>query len=423
MNRFIFDKYYFDEQELTAYFNYKFENGDEFVESVVFEAEPEYDNSVLDRALFLAFIIIGTSYYKAFPSVEVVINQPIDEWQKYFFDSVYQEGLSQYAYENNLRRDDLANFVQDKDLNLEILPKYNGMGVLVLQSGGKDSLLVAALLNKKNSIYIPWYLSGGDSHPSILDRLGQKLSIAKRSIDKDSLAVVSQKGAKNGHVPVTYINQSIAIIQAVLLNKSTIISSIAHEGEEPYTTIGDLDVMHQWSKTWRAEQSIAEYVRRYISEDIKIGSPIRDLSELRVAELFVHNAWDDYGHDFSSCNVANYKQGSDNSELKWCGDCSKCANSYLLFAPFLPANELRSIFNGQDLFEKISLSDTFMSLLGLGDSIRPFECIGEVDELRLAYHMSQSRGGYASLPFEVPDSSFDYKKKYQSQGWATEMLQ
>jgi len=423
MNRFIFDKYYFDEDELTAYFNYKFENGDEFIESVVFEVESKYDRAILDRALFLAFVIIGTSYYKAFPSVEVVIKQPIDEWQKQFFDSVYQEGLSQYAYENNLSRDNLANFVFREDIIVEELPNYHGAGVLVLQSGGKDSLLVATMLNKKNTIYTPWYLSSGDSHPSILDGLGQKLSIAKRYIDKKSLASVSQKGAKNGHVPVTYINQSIAIIQAILLNKSTIISSIAHEGEEPYTTIGDLDVMHQWSKTWQAELNIAEYVRRYISANIKIGSPIRDLSELRVAELFVHNTWEDYGHSFSSCNVANYKQGSDNSDLKWCGDCPKCANSYLLFAPFLPAAELQSIFGGQDLFEKLSLSDTFMGLLGVGNSIRPFECIGEVEELRLAYHMSQAKGGYSSLSFEVLESDFDYMQKYQSQGWATEMLQ
>ena len=51
------------------------------------------------------------------------------------------------------------------------------------------------------------------------------------------------------------------------------------------------------------------------------------------------------------------------------------------------------------------------------------ECIGEIDELRLAYHMAQERGGYESLPFDVPKSDFDYMKVYPAQDWAVKMLQ
>lgn len=424
MKQFIFKSYSFDPQSATASFEYGFEGGREFTETIQFGGgEVENNQDVLDKALFLAFILIGTSYYKTFPSVHVQLERPLDEWQASFFTSVYQEGLSQFAYENELTRANLAHFSAKEFYQPKITWPYTGSGTLVLQSGGKDSLLTATVLNKEHTPFIGWYLSSSNRHPAILDEIVTDLKTSIRTIDIASLKQAATEGGLNGHVPITYIVQSLAVIQAILLGKSDVFVSIAHEGEEPHHHIDDLPVTHQWSKTWAAEQAFAEYVKRYISPDIRIGSPLRHLSELRVAELFVENAWDKYGHEFSSCNVANYQQGNDNSTLKWCGNCPKCANSYLLFAPFVDSNELKSIFNGQDLFTKPILEKTFKGLLGIDGEPKPFECIGEIDELRLAYHMAQTKGEYGSLPFDVPTSDFDYKQTYPSQNWLATMIQ
>lgn len=422
MNKFIFKSYNFDSAKSLAIFDYGFTDGRVFRETVTFQSKPGYDADILDRALFLAFILIGVSYYKTFPSLSVVLDQPIDEWQAAFFNKVYQEGLGQFAFENNLARTDLANF---KANNLDSAKPclYRGQGLLVLQSGGKDSLLTASLLTENNQPFTAWYVSSSQHHPAVLDDLNCELLTSLRSIDHVGLAAAAKDGAKNGHVPVTYIVQSLALIQAALLGKSHILTSIAHEGEEPHVAIGDLLVTHQWSKTWAAEKAFADYVSRYISPDIKVGSPLRAYSELRVAELFAKHSWLKYGSQFSSCNLANYQQGSDNTILSWCGNCPKCANSYLLFAPFIKADSLRSIFGGQDLFTKLDLQDVFKGLLGIDGIIKPFECIGEVDELRCAYQLAQARGGYGRLSFAVPSSSFDYKKTYPAQIWATKVLQ
>jgi hypothetical protein len=336
---------------------------------------------------------------------------------------VYQEGLGQFAYENELTRNDLVSFKATDNQAAKKVDEYTGSGSLVLQSGGKDSLLTATLLSEANKSFTGWYLSSSEHHPQILDEVAADMKTATRTIDREGLKQAIEDGGRNGHVPITYIVQSLALIQAILLAKSDVIVTIAHEGEEPHYHIDDLPVTHQWSKTWSSEQKFAEYVSRYVSPNIRIGSPLRNLSELRVAELFVQHSWKAYGHQFSSCNVANYQQGSDNSTLKWCGNCPKCANSYLLFAPFLESSELKSIFNGQDLFTKISLERTFKGLLGIDGEPKPFECIGEIDELRLAYHKAQSRGGYGALPFTVPESSFDYMQDYSAQEWAVKMLQ
>lgn len=424
IRQFIFESYDFDRDSLTATFRYSFDGERKFVERVVFaDAAERYDEAVLDRALWLAFMLIGASYYKAFPTTSVRIGRSIDEWQARFFDSVYQEGMSQFAFENNLTRADLAHFEAGTDAAPEPL-NYKGQGMIALQSGGKDSLLLASLLLKQGSDFQSLFISSTDVYPKVIDEIGKPVSLIRRSLDKPALRAAVEDGGLNGHVPVTYMVAAIALVQAILQGRDTVLFAIGHEGEEPHEMIGDLPAMHQWSKTWAAERQLNEYIQRYVSSGLRVGSPLRPYSELRVAELFAAYAWQTFGHEFSSCNIANYMQGQLNEKLTWCGHCPKCANNFLLFAPFVEPSELAGIFHGQNLFEKPVLIDTFRGLLGIDGVMKPFECVGEIKELRLAYHMAQDRWGkdvYA-LPFDVPASTFDYRATYDSQGWAARLI-
>jgi uncharacterized SAM-binding protein YcdF (DUF218 family) len=292
---------------------------------------------------------------------------------------------------------------------------YAGEGILALQSGGKDSLLVAEMLRENADEFSTLYFSSRKSeqnYPRILDELNATLNVATRKIDHQNLAKAAESGALNGHVPITYILMSLAVVQAILLNKNQILTAVAHEGEEPREMIDDLPINHQWSKTWAAEQDFQDYVAHYISPQILVGSPLRQYSELAVAELFATKCWAKFSRKFSSCNVANYQQGNNNSELKWCGKCAKCANSWLLFAPFVSAEELCATFGvAQDLFADQDLTETFKGLLGIDGVPKPFECVGEIAELRLAYYKARANG-FAKLPFAVPESRFDYHAKY-----------
>jgi hypothetical protein len=392
--------------------------GREFVERVQFADGSEYDAELLDRALWLAWVLAGTSYYKAFPTREVKLPTALDAWQVRFLDTVYQEGLGQFAYENGLTREDLAHFAGDGERLTATT--YAGDGVLSLQSGGKDSLLVADLLERQGVDYQPWFVASGEHHPRVLDGLAKPLAAARREIDRAGLAWAAEAGGLNGHVPITYILQSYALVQAILSGRRQVLVAVGQEGVEPHAEIGDLAVNHQWSKTWPAEQLFAEYVRRYISPDLQIGSPLRQLSEVKIAQLFAERSWGRFGRQFSSCNVANYRQNADNRELKWCGNCPKCANMYLMFAPFVAAEELKALFEGQDLFTKQSLDYTYRGLLGVDGVMKPFECVGSVEELRWAYQHRLS--GYGSLSFAVPETDFDVEQAYAGQDWARELL-
>ena len=430
-NPFKFLDYSFNDETFTATFRYQGIANLVFTETVTF-AKPNhptrYDKNTLDRALFLSFLLVGTSYYKAQPTKTIDLNFPLDSVQADFFTTVYTHGLSQFIFENNLKPSDLATFTpaisHSNQLELSTQPiKVNQPStpksiqtphILSLQSGGKDSLLTATLLHEKNLPFSSWYLSNSDTYPQILDQLPTKnLYIAYRRIDRDNLKKAAALGAKNGHVPITYIVQSFALIQAILLNQNTILTSIGQEGNEPHAKIDNLPINHQWSKTWPAELLFADYVKNYVSPDLHIGSPLRQFTELKIAKLFVEKCWKNYGHSFSSCNNANYRQNNDNSTLKWCGNCPKCANSYLLFAPFLPKSELDSIFGQKDLIKNSNLTKDFAGLLGVNQEMKPFECIGEINELRKAYHLAPAE--YSKLPFTVPDSDFDLDRPATTQ--------
>ncbi|MBR3393923.1 MAG: hypothetical protein IKG51_07430, partial [Firmicutes bacterium] len=109
-----------------------------------------------------------------------------------------------------------------------------------------------------------WHVSTTDekTYPAVLDQIQfpKKPFIAVRHLDLEHLR---KSGGLNGHVPITYILQSLALIQAIIFNQKTVLTSIGQEGNEPHSMLGDLPVNHQWSKTWEAEQLFAEYVKKY----------------------------------------------------------------------------------------------------------------------------------------------------------------
>ncbi len=424
---FFFEGYTFDSMSMTASFRYSFDGEQTFTETVTFGPTTAMVRSdILERCLELAMFVTGTSYYKCFPVKRIEYrDKKISKKQAEFINKVYREGLSQYIFQNQLSPDNMPN-VSGHGKEPEPFT-YDGNGVVSLQSGGKDSLLLGQLLNEKNVTYTSWYMTSTNVYPKIIDRLnGKQPRLARRTIDKAGLDDAARKGGLNGHVPVTFIVLAYALVDAVLHGENIVLAAIGTEGNEPHEFVGDLPVNHQWSKTWEAEQLFSDYVKTLISPDIHVGSPLRPLSELRIAELFEEVCWAPYSYGFSSCNRANYEQGEANTNLKWCGTCPKCANTFLLFSPFVIPYELRRIFDGVNLFESqhMELQRSFKGLLGVESVMKPFECVGEVEELRTAYSMARTRYGAVAcqLPFSVPEGHFEYKKIGPFQWWILDYL-
>lgn len=156
-NEFIFESYSFDLDKGVASFNYSFDGERHFKEQLFIPITDvkDFNQLALDGALQLSFYLSGTSYYKTFPTKKVKFKaaQP-DKWQAEFLQRVYTEGLSQFMFENKLTQADIAVF-EGAENSLQPVT-YDGKGSLVLQSGGKDSLLLATLLEEKDLVYTPW---------------------------------------------------------------------------------------------------------------------------------------------------------------------------------------------------------------------------------------------------------------------------
>ena len=396
MSMFRILPYQFDAEKCQATFKYQGKNDLVFTEVIQFDKRRivDYNPTVLGDAMFFAAVVLGTSYYKVEPTLAIELPREISAVEADFFNQIYQEGMSQFAFENHLTRANLAHFELNTKTS-EAQETLTRNETLVLLSGGKDSLLVAEKIARNNEKFDTVYISSTDNYPEIIKSFGEPLLI-KRLIDRENL---KKAQGLNGHVPVTLINESLALIQAIISGYSDIQLGLGEEGTEPHAYIEDLAVNHQWSKTPVAQNLLRNYIKTSVTPSIKIGSILSGMSEYQIAEQFAKLCWDKFGDKFSSCNVANYKQKADNYQLRWCGDCAKCANSYLLFAPFVAFGEQEKIF-GRDLFTDPSLTETFKGLLGIDGVMKPFECVGSTAELRAAYH--HRLPGYGELPFAVP---------------------
>jgi hypothetical protein len=94
-----------------------------------------------------------------------------------------------------------------------------------------------------------------------------------------------------------------------------------------------------------------------------------------------------------------------------------------LFAPFVEYEELIALFHGKNLLQEPELQDFYKALLGM-EGVKPFECVGTVEELRQAYHMSRSKDDryHLAARVSVPPSMGHYRETASHQALVNEII-
>ena len=97
----------FDAQTGVASLAYAFDDGEELVETVKFPGAPftlsQPQKAAAEQALKLLHLIAGVSYYKAAVPPEIQIESAsIDVDTANFLQTVYENGLGEFAYRNGL---------------------------------------------------------------------------------------------------------------------------------------------------------------------------------------------------------------------------------------------------------------------------------------------------------------------------------
>jgi UDP-N-acetyl-alpha-D-muramoyl-L-alanyl-L-glutamate epimerase len=378
-NEFVFEDYYYNQSRATLSLRYRFGGGPKFKEELVFDFAPQPLSSaaseILDRIFRLVFLLSGVSYYKAFiPKVLICEAFPLDRATAEFLKDFYEKGLAEFAFTNQIAL--RGHF----EISSTAIPPVAAIAIdlprriCVPVGGGKDSIVSIECLKRAGE---PLTLFGlGDAEPinACIAAANVPSIRVDRRLDR-RLFSLNENGALNGHVPITGILSAIAMAAAVMHGADTVVMSNERSASAPNLQIDDVEVNHQFSKSFEFEREFSDFVKKYISPNITYFSLLRPLSEIEIARRF--SKYRQYFGIFRSCNSA-FRQGRTARETQWCGNCPKCRFVFLALAPFLAKTELIGIF-GRNLLDDEAQRDGFAALCGLRDH-KPFECVGEVSE-------------------------------------------
>jgi len=355
-------------------------DGRHFVEEVHFEGDVELQSPEVLAVSDLWFLLAGLSYYKAGAAHIVDLGTtPVGDKARALLRAAIIDGLGEFAYTNDL---DLGNVeivggVQPTLLSIAIDPQ----SVLVPFGGGIDSVVtVEKLSSQLNSALFVVSPSSGRFEPLENTARVTGLAVVRATRTLDQQLLSGDETFYNGHVPVTAMITLLAAVAALASGRGGVVMSNEHSSSAPNLRWLDRDVNHQWSKSWVAEQLIADAVAERIGDEFTIASYLRNRSEIWVASEF--SKLTAYHHVFRSCNRA-FTQRVDERASNWCGECDKCLFIALVLAPFLSRSSLRAILGSEPLASNERRSQLEI-LVGLGDERKPFECVGDPAESAVA---------------------------------------
>jgi hypothetical protein len=216
----------------------------------------------------------------------------------------------------------------------------------------------------------------------------------KRSIHAELLRL-NDLGFLNGHTPFSALLAFVSAFVAALCGIRSIALSNESSANEPTDIV--TGVNHQYSKSFEFESDFRQYLKAHVTPDINYFSFLRPLNEYTIAGLFANMPA--YFPVFKSCNAGSKTD-------TWCGKCPKCLFTFIILSPHLSKKKVVEIF-GKDLLDDKSLLAFFKELAGIAE-IKPFECVGTVDEVNYALIRTIERRGeilpellrfYISTPF------------------------
>lgn len=310
-------------------------------------------------------------------------------WRR-IFDGVW----AQWRYENDLpgyRCPELLITGADPDAPLAVEP--GEVTTLAFCGGGKDSLLACKLLEEVeepfDSLVYSHSIYGdhGQQH-ALVDRLLDCCAPRRRHrvwIFDDFLpapVVELTPGLETRTLTAAETPASLFLGLPIALAHGFEQLVLAHEksadvGNLHWETTGE-EINHQWGKSLAAEILLDEYVRRHLIRNLRYFSLLKPIQDAVIFPSL--RAWPGALPAAHSCNV----------DKPWCRRCAKCAYVWLLYRAFLPGEIIDSIF-GENLLDPPENQVWFRQMLGLAEHT-PFECVGQVEEARLAFELLRRQG-------------------------------
>lgn len=343
----------------------------------------------LEGVIRLLWLAAGLSYYKTAAADVVVVAGGLTARESVWLEKLYREGLGEYAYENSIDLNEKP--ILEAEVRQAGEP-VTGLGLerrsLVAVGGGKDSCVSIDILSAAGEEILLFNVNGYRAALETATTAALPLKVVHRTLDPQ-LKALNATGALNGHVPVTAVVSLAAVASAIVTGCDRVVFSNERSADTPNLEAHGLPVNHQYSKSSVAEALLRDVIRE-VTPEVEYYSLLRPLSELQIAELFARSGR--FLDVFTSCNVA-FKLDEDQRTERWCGHCPKCHFVFLVLAPFVEKDKLLRVFAG-DLLSDPEQLPGYRELLGLSGH-KPFECVGEIEESRVALHLLESRPEWA----------------------------
>ena len=319
------------------------------------------------------------SYWKAACPNKIIIKPHIlDKNQIAFWKKIYFNGLGEFFYLNNINatENDFVEIFADTGTELKKTDILTENSVIIPIGGGKDSVVTLELLKKIGNNNLPLIMNprGASLQTAEIGGYARKNIIEINRSIHPQLLELNKQGFLNGHTPFSALLAFVTLLAAAFTSKRNI--ALSNESSANEATVENTTVNHQYSKSYEFEKDFRNYVETYISSSFNYFSFLRPLSELQIGSLFSKHP--KYFASFKSCNVGS------KTDI-WCGNCPKCLFAFIILSPFIERKTMISIF-GKDLLNDKDMKLYFKQLTGI-ENIKPFECVGTVDEVNVAINM------------------------------------
>ena len=391
---FYYKKYEFNPSTGILNLFYETDEKHSFCETITFEGAPfelsTEKEDALHEIFFLTHIAFGISYYKAFcPEVIKIQSGSLTQNEALFFDKFYLEGLGEFAVRNNLNLQNKIHFPFNQNFKRKSFPFEFEEQFIVPVGGGKDSCVSIELLKKLQKKITPISVSNPRPILECKQKSGASSLLITRKISPLLIELNKTGNVYNGHVPITGMLAFILWASALLYNHKYIAMSTEASANVPNLMQGTLKINHQYSKSFSFETDFHQ-ITKSLTPNFLYFSLLRPFSELKISSLFASYC-SDYFDVFTSCNKA-FKIDENKRLDRWCGTCDKCRFVFLALAPFMEKQTLVKAVGTNPLNEKDNLKG-YEELLGLSGH-KPFECVGEIEECRTAFHLLLKKKEY-----------------------------
>ena len=330
------------------------------------------------------------SYWKltCSPLIDISAGKLDNEQIRWWKDLLFK-GMAQYFYENKIdfTPNNFINITTSGKDTISNLTQVDGEKVFIPIGGGKDSIVTLETLVDSDLADAVLIIYPTTSHSTkVAKKSGVKnILTVLRTIDPQLIKLNTQ-GFLNGHIPYTNILFFISLISAYLNRYKNIVFSNEKSSDEENIKYLDKNINHQYSKTFAFENMFRKYNQEYLS-NINLFSFLRPLYDIQIAKIF--SRYEKYFEIVRSCNIGQQRG-------VWCCNCSKCLSTFILLFPFIGQQKIEKIFP-HNLYEDGQLIPILDDLI-LEDRVKPFECVGTREELKVGLHLSFNLYQKGKLP-------------------------